>query len=184
MTSGETWKWEDVVIWRCEEPAQTGNETHLTYVRKEVGRRDEEIIASSDQGGTLEIGKCGEGISDRWTDHREMAREGGNVRRERWLGVASEFVFGLLGTRDGIDMHEFIETAAGIEENEVMLTNKNTAESKSLRTEQRGNGFIAHGKNNAVVRAIGTVSGFEQETINSVQPWKSTLTHQYPVSVQ
>jgi hypothetical protein len=33
------------------------------------------------------------------------------------------------------DMHEFIEAAGGIEENEVMLTNKNTAESKSLRTE-------------------------------------------------
>jgi hypothetical protein len=27
---------------RCEEPAQTGNETHLTYVRREVGRRKEE----------------------------------------------------------------------------------------------------------------------------------------------
>jgi hypothetical protein len=22
-SDGETWKWEDVVIWRCEEPAQT-----------------------------------------------------------------------------------------------------------------------------------------------------------------
>jgi hypothetical protein len=44
-------------------------------------------------------------------------------------------VFGSLGTRDGIDIHEFIEAAGGIEENEVMLTDKNTAESKSLRTE-------------------------------------------------
>ena len=70
----------------------------------------------------------------------------------------------------------------GIEENEVTMTNKNT-ESKSLRTEQRGNGVIAHGKNNAVVRAIGTVSGFEQETISSVQPWKMTATHQYAVFV-
>ena len=40
-----------------------------------------------------------------WTDHREMARQGGLVRRERWFGAASEFVFGLSGTRDGIDMH-------------------------------------------------------------------------------
>jgi hypothetical protein len=63
------------------------------------------------------------------------SRQGGNARRERWFGAASEFVFGSLGTRDGIDMHEFIEAAGGIEENEVMLTNKNTAESKSLRTE-------------------------------------------------
>ena len=36
------------------------------------------------------------------------------------------------------DMHEFIEAAGGIEENEVMLANNNTAESKSLRTEQKG----------------------------------------------
>ena len=86
------------------------------------------MIASSDQGGTLQICKCGEGISDRWTDHREMVREGGNARRERWFGAASEFVLGLSGTRDGINVHEFIETAGGI-------TNKNTAESKSLRTE-------------------------------------------------
>jgi hypothetical protein len=35
---------------------------------------------------------------------------GGNARRERWYGATSEFVFGLLGIRDGIDMHEFIET--------------------------------------------------------------------------
>ena len=40
-------------------------------------------------------------------------------------------MFGSLGTRDGIDMHEFIEAAGGIEENEVIL--KNTAESKSLQ---------------------------------------------------
>ena len=68
------------------------------------------------------------GISERWTDHR-------NAERERWFGAASEFMFGSLGTRDGIDMHEFIEAAGGIEENEVMSTNMNTAESKSLRTE-------------------------------------------------
>ena len=54
---------------------------------------------------------------------------------ERWFGVASEFVFGLSGTRNGIDMHSFIETAEGIEENEVMLMNKNAAELKSLRME-------------------------------------------------
>ena len=34
------------------------------------------------------------------------------------------------------DMHEFIEAAGGIEENEVMLANNKTVESKSLRTEQ------------------------------------------------
>ena len=50
-----------------------------------------------------------------------------------WSG--KRFVFSLSGTRDGIDMHEFIETTGGIEENEVMLTKKNTAEPKSLRTE-------------------------------------------------
>jgi len=65
-----------------------------------------------------------------------------------------------------------------------MLANKNTAESKSLDTSKRGSGVIAHGKTNAVARAIGTVSDFEQETISGVQAWKSTLTHQYPASVQ
>jgi hypothetical protein len=69
-------------------------------------------------------------IIERWRD-----KVGGNARRERWFGAASEFVFGLSGTRDGIDIHEFTETAGGVEENEVMLTNENTVESKSLRTE-------------------------------------------------
>jgi len=83
-------------------------------------------------------------------------------------------MFGSLGTRDGIDMHEFIEAAGGIEKNETeMLTNKNTAESKSCHRpweKHRGR--------------EGNVSNFEQETISSVQPWKITVTHQYPVSVQ
>jgi hypothetical protein len=47
-------------------------------------------------------------IIERWRDKVE-----GNARRERWFGAASEFVFGLLGIGDGIDMHEFIETAGG-----------------------------------------------------------------------
>ena len=52
--------------------------------------------------------------------------------------MASEFVFGLLGIRDGMDMHEFIETAGG-NKNEIMnVGNKNTAESKSLDMEQKG----------------------------------------------
>jgi hypothetical protein len=41
------------------------------------------------------------------------SRQGGNARRVRWFGAAGEFVFGLLGIRDGIEMHEFIETAGG-----------------------------------------------------------------------
>jgi len=48
-------------------------------------------------------------IIERWRD-----KVGGNAQRERWFRAASEFVFGLSGTRDGIDMHEFIETAGGI----------------------------------------------------------------------
>ena len=41
---------------------------------QEVGRNKEErgkSIASTDQGGTSQICKCGEGINDRWTDHRD-----------------------------------------------------------------------------------------------------------------
>jgi redox-sensitive bicupin YhaK (pirin superfamily) len=60
------------------------------------------MIASSEQGGTLQICKCG-GDQYRWTDHREMARQGENAQSERWFGVAS--VFSLSGTRDGIDMN-------------------------------------------------------------------------------
>jgi len=60
----------DPLDWRCEEPAQTGNETHLTYVRRwEEGKR-KEIIASSDQGGTLQICKCGR-IIERWRDKED-----------------------------------------------------------------------------------------------------------------
>jgi hypothetical protein len=112
-----------------------GNETHLTHVKEgggKEGRKNNSIERSGRNVANLQMWR---GISDRWTDHGEMAREGGNARRERWFGAESEFVFDLSGTRDGIDMHEFIETAGGIEENEVMLTNKNTAELKSLRTE-------------------------------------------------
>jgi hypothetical protein len=53
----------------------------------------------------------GEGTRDR-TDDIEMARQGENAQSERWFGVAG--MFGLSGTRDGIDMHGFIDTAGGI----------------------------------------------------------------------
>jgi hypothetical protein len=54
-SDGKIWKWEDVVIWRCEEPAQTGNETHLTYVRREVGRRKEERKKNSTERSGRDI---------------------------------------------------------------------------------------------------------------------------------
>ena len=67
-------KWEDVVIWWCEELAQPGNKTHFTYVRKEVGRRKEEQRNNSiEQSGrniaNLQMWKrsvVGGQITERW----------------------------------------------------------------------------------------------------------------------
>ena len=72
-------------------------------------------------------------------------RQGGNARRERWFGAASEFVFDLLGIRDGIDMHEYFETAEvprQIEVNEIM----NVGEQ-----EQRGVEVIRYGAKGGMV---------------------------------
>jgi hypothetical protein len=61
------------------------------------------------------------------------SRQEGNAQRGGWFGAVSEFVFGSLDTRDGTGIVH--RGGGGIEENEAMLTNKNIAESKSLRTE-------------------------------------------------
>ena len=39
--------------------------------KEERGKRKAEIMALNDLEGTLQICKCGEGISDRWMDHQD-----------------------------------------------------------------------------------------------------------------